>query len=415
MSSSDIVWIDNAAAVKKLADVLSGVSEICLDTEADSMYRYRARLCFLQIEAGGRIFLVDALAVPELAPIASFMEDPSVTKVFHGADFDLMILKRKAGFRFANIFDTMVASQFLGREALGLAALVSDNFGVTLDKTYQRFDWGKRPLYREHLDYLSSDVRYLSELRRRIERDLQAEALHEVARIEFDRMAQVPMVEESLDPEGFRRVKGARDLDQVGLSVLREVWHLRESLASESDRPPFKVLGNDALIALSHQRPIDPAIIHRTANVPAHVFDRIGARLIQAIRTGEKNAHMVPLRLPLGPRLPDWQVAIGEALRAWRRQRSETDRRTPLAILPNHAIDRIAAARPVDTEGLREIPWLGDDRIARYAEDILAITKDPPPLETLKRSRWRRKSSDAFDDGTDTLPGIDAGDSREPS
>lgn len=415
MSSSEIIWIDNDAAVKKLADALAGVSEICLDTEADSMYRYRARLCFVQIEAGGRIFLVDTLAVPDLSPLAPMMEDPSVTKVFHGADFDLMILKRKAGFRFANIFDTMVASQFLGREALGLAALVSDNFGVTLDKTYQRYDWGKRPLYREHLDYLSSDVRYLSELRRRIERDVDAESLGEAVRLEFDRMARVPMVEESLDPEGFRRVKGARDLDQVGLSVLRELWHLRESLASEADRPPFKILGNDALIGLSHQRPIDPAVIRRTANVPAHVFDRIGARLIAALRTGEKQADSVLLRLPLGPRLPDWQVAIGEALRAWRRQRSDADRRTPVAILPNHAIDRIAAARPLDAAGLAEIPWLGADRIARYGDDILKVTRDPPPLETLKRSRWRRKSGEAFDDGTDTLPGFDGPDSGASS
>lgn len=413
MPSSDVIWIDNPAAVARLADELVGVRELCLDTEADSMYRYRARLCFVQLQAAGRIFLIDTLAVPDISALAPMMSDPSVTKVFHGADFDLMILKRKAGFHFANIFDTMVASQFLNRDALGLAALVANNFGITLDKGYQKFDWGKRPLFREHLEYLSGDVRYLSELRSRIARDLAEQGLLEVTRLEFERMADVPMVEEALDPEGFRRIKGSRELDQVGLSTLRELFLLREELASEADRPPFKIMGNDALLGLSHHRPVDPAIIRRTANVPAHVFERIGQRLTEALRRGELNAENVPRRPPAPPRLPDWQLSINEALRAWRKQRAESERKAPVAILPNHAIERIAAARPLDSDALAATPYLGLDRVVRYGEEILAVTRNPPPLETLKRSRWRRRGAADVDDATDNLPGLDGGDGTE--
>ncbi len=413
MSTSEVIWIDNPAAVARLAEELVGVRELCLDTEADSMYRYRARLCFVQLQAAGRIFLIDTLAAPDLSPLAPMMADPSVTKVFHGADFDLMILKRKAGFHFANIFDTMVASQFLNREALGLAALVANNFGVTLDKAYQKFDWGKRPLFREHLEYLSGDVRYLSELRARIARDLAQEGLLEVTRLEFDRMADVLMVEESLDPEGFRRIKGARELDQVGLSILRELFLLREELARDADRPPFKIMGNDALLGLSHHRPIDPAIIRRTANVPAHVFERIGERLMEALRVGERNAENIPLRLPAPPRQPDSQVAINEGLRAWRKQRAESERKAPVAILPNHAIERIAAARPTDSDALAATPYLGLDRVVRYGDEILEVTRNPPSLESLKRGRFRRRSAVEYDDATESLPGLDGPEGSE--
>jgi len=40
---------------------LDQVQEVAIDTEADNLFRYRTRVCLMQIMAGKKIFLVDLL------------------------------------------------------------------------------------------------------------------------------------------------------------------------------------------------------------------------------------------------------------------------------------------------------------------------------------------------------------------
>ena len=74
------------------------------------------------------------------------LADPSVRKIFHGADYDIRSLHRDFGIEVCNLFDTMIACQFLGEKEVGLAAVLKKRFGVELDKRYQKADWSKRPL-----------------------------------------------------------------------------------------------------------------------------------------------------------------------------------------------------------------------------------------------------------------------------
>ena len=50
-------------------------------------------------------------------------------------------LKRDFGFRFRNLFDTMIAARFLGMPELGLQAVARAELGVELSKDSQRDDW----------------------------------------------------------------------------------------------------------------------------------------------------------------------------------------------------------------------------------------------------------------------------------
>jgi hypothetical protein len=52
----------------------------------------------------------------------------------------------------------MIAAQLTGRERFGLAALLEEQFGVVLDKRYQRADWSRRPLGPELLAYAAADT-----------------------------------------------------------------------------------------------------------------------------------------------------------------------------------------------------------------------------------------------------------------
>ena len=90
----------------RAAVLLSGASELAIDTEANSMYAYRGRICLIQIASSQAVYLLDPLAVTDLTALGSVLADASVTKVMHGSDYDLRSLHREYGFSVAGLFDT---------------------------------------------------------------------------------------------------------------------------------------------------------------------------------------------------------------------------------------------------------------------------------------------------------------------
>src|SRR4029079_14982483 len=122
MRGSDYVLIDRASDLEAAAAEIAQASVVAIDTESDSLYSYRERVCFLQIGVESHAWLGDTLAVRALAPLRPMFEGPQL-KVLHGADYDLSCLFRDFDVRMANVFDTMIAAQLIGREHLGLAAL----------------------------------------------------------------------------------------------------------------------------------------------------------------------------------------------------------------------------------------------------------------------------------------------------
>ena len=164
MSEPDPVYVDRPAALARLVDILLDEPAIALDTEANSMFAFRERTCLVQVATRRQTFLVDPLAPLDLRPLAPVLADPAIVKVLHGAEFDVLMLKRAGPFEVAGLFDTRVAAASLGLGSSSLAALVSDVVGIELDKRYQRSDWGERPLSAGQGRYAAQDVCHLLEV-----------------------------------------------------------------------------------------------------------------------------------------------------------------------------------------------------------------------------------------------------------
>src|SRR5256886_8455036 len=60
-------------------------------------------------------------------------------------------------------------------------------------------------------------------------------------------------------PDAFLRVKGAKALTPRQLAALRELYRWREVVAAEQDRATFRVIGNDAHLAVARALPCAPA------------------------------------------------------------------------------------------------------------------------------------------------------------
>lgn len=273
--------VASAAALAELVARLRDEPVVAFDTESNSFHVYRERVCLLQVSTRSADFVIDPLAV-DPAPLAEVLCDGRET-VLHGADYDVRCLRREWGWRLPRLFDTMAAARRLGRTGLGLSALVEHQFGVQLSKAFQRADWGRRPITPDLLTYAALDTHYLLPIHDALSRELAEKGLADEARKEFDRIASVEPREKVFDPEGWRRLKGARELDPPGKGILRALWIAREERARAEDRPPFKVLAEQAMLELARRRPRTDEELARVPGVTPSVLRRLGPALRAAI------------------------------------------------------------------------------------------------------------------------------------
>ncbi len=280
--------VADPAGLAALVERVRAEPVVAVDTESNSFHVYRERICLLQISTRAGDWIVDPFAV-DVGALGAVLCDGRET-VFHGADYDVRCMKREYGWALPRLFDTMAAARRLGRAGLGLSALVESHFGVRLSKANQRSDWGRRPLSREQLAYAALDTHFLLPLRDLLAGELDARGALEDARREFARIASAEPRERVFDPEGWRRMREARALDEPGRAVLRALWIAREARAREADRPPFKVLADQTMIEVARRRPQTEEALARFPGITPSVLRRMGSDILGAVRAGQSAA-----------------------------------------------------------------------------------------------------------------------------
>src|SRR5579883_2890476 len=313
-----LILVDTRPALAACLERLRTAQTLAIDTEADSFHSYFHRTCLLQISSEDVDYVLDPLVIDPM-PLGPLFADPGVEKIMHAAENDIRALKRDYGFSFRTLFDTMVAARLLGYPRWGLADLLRDAFGVELDKRYQRMDWAQRPLPPEALHYAAMDTHYLPALRQKLGDELHAGGYDEEAAEEFARIAATPPAERGFDPEDFWRVKGAYDLDPAQRPALRELHRFRDEQARRLNRPPFRVMPDQTLIAVAKAAPHTQQELERLTGVSPFVAQRYGRALLAAV---QRAAGAPPIRAERSTRPDEATLARYDALRAWRNARA---------------------------------------------------------------------------------------------
>ncbi|HEX5789678.1 MAG TPA: ribonuclease D [Luteolibacter sp.] len=224
----------------------AGSPPVCaVDTEADSLHRYQESLCLVQMSAGGHDVLIDPLAIKDLSPLGEFLSGATVW--MHGADYDMTMLKREFGSVPAVVYDTQIGARLLGARRFGLGDLVEQYFGVTLSKSSQKADWGKRPLSDKMVEYALNDVHYLLEMGGMIVGRLRDLGRYEWF-VESCDAARQKVLERNQSAEDAWRIQGSGKLTRRGLAFLKELWQWRDDEARGWDRPTFMVIPNRVLL-----------------------------------------------------------------------------------------------------------------------------------------------------------------------
>lgn len=236
-------------ALAELVEKLATSERIAIDTEADSLHCYFEKVCLIQISSGPEHILVDPLAGLDLQPLFDVLSARRL--VFHGADYDMRLLRRTGAFEPVDLFDTMIAARLSGKPGLGLAALVKDYFGVELSKASQKANWAIRPLPQEMLDYAINDTRYLLEIADILESDLRRMDRWDWFTESRDRMLASAREVKERDDNTVWRITGSSALSPHAQAVLRILWFWRDAEARAWDRPPFHVIGNDDMLRVA--------------------------------------------------------------------------------------------------------------------------------------------------------------------
>jgi ribonuclease D len=358
-----------------MMDNLRQVSRLAIDIEADSLYHYFEKVCLIQISSDSDTYILDPLELSSIRDLAPLMANSSVEKVFHAAGYDVYCLRRDYGFAFANIFDTHAAAQLLGYEYLGLSALMEKVLGIHHSKRRQRDDWSQRPLASEQLEYAAMDTHHLLRLRDVLQSELLQKGRLSWALEEFETAAATERPGKEFDTEGFRRIKGSRELSPQNQITLRALHLWRDRVARKMDVPPFKVINNSVLLDLVQKPPqsahsmIDrPGISHRVARkFASDILTTIAEARQQdpsILETPARNNFKAPNRMAKR-RL--------EALRQWRYEKAKELNLHVGVVFPSNLLENLAVAPPADQEGLLSLPCMRRWRVREFGDEILML------------------------------------------
>jgi ribonuclease D len=284
--------------------VLLPVSEeprIGVDTEFMRERTYFAELSLLQISTETRIFCADPLGNQgdSAAPSDAFWQSLIRPEwVIHSGRQDIEVIFQTSGLMPRAVFDTQIAAALLGYQPqIGYAGLVSELFGVDLDKSHTRANWSRRPLADELLHYAAEDVEYLlpayEELTARLAKK---------ERFEWAVQDSMDLLDESLyetDPSlAIHRLKGARNLRGRARAAAAALAAWRESEALRRNRPRQWIIRDSALLELAVSAPESLPALRRIDGLADKTVDRVGKELLQILAdaTHDKSGYLPPSR-----------------------------------------------------------------------------------------------------------------------
>lgn len=276
-----------------LADLASGATRIGVDTEFMRERTYFAELSLLQIATPGGIVCADPLgSKPGGPPVpAAFWEALMQPEwVLHSARQDIEVVFQTAGRMPRAVFDTQIAAALLGfQPQLGYGGLVSELFGVSLDKSHTRADWSKRPLADALLKYAAEDVQYLLPAH-----DMLVDRLRQAGRLEWaieDSLALLTPELYETDPTlAIHRLKGARSLSGRARAAATELAAWRETEALRSNRPRQWIMRDQQLLEIAVRRPRTQAELAGIEGLSEKTVRRAGEELLAILERATHDA-----------------------------------------------------------------------------------------------------------------------------
>ncbi|GAA6235442.1 exosome component 10 isoform X2 [Lates japonicus] len=318
MAETKFSLIDSLEDLVALNEKLSRLSEFAVDLEHHSYRSFLGLTCLMQISTREEDFIIDTLELrSEMYILNEAFTDPTIVKVFHGADSDIEWLQRDLGLYVVNLFDTHQASRALNLARHSLDHLLKHFCSVDSDKRYQLADWRIRPLPDEMVQYARTDTHYLLYIYDCVRAQLldfnhgQPGLLQSVWNKSKDislKKYVKPIFTEESYLELQRKQKKSFNTQQ--LTAFRLLFAWRDKLARQEDESTGYVLPTHMMSKISEELPKEPQGIIACCNpVPPLVRQQVNelhllvqqARempLLKAEIAAQKKKGLTPIKKP---------------------------------------------------------------------------------------------------------------------
>jgi ribonuclease D len=348
---------------------LSRQPRVSVDTESNSLHAYREQVCLIQFSTPKTDYILDPFVFEDLGALGPLFNNPAIEKIFHASEYDLICLKRDFSFEFANLFDTMHAARVLGYPFVGLDNMLSEKLNIKIDKRHQKADWAARPLTPSQIDYARLDTHYLFQLRDILETELEEKERLQLAREDFVRACKVEQPREKANGASWKRFGARKDLSLRELTILSELCNFRDQVAEHMDRPPFKVVDDDTLLAIAQNLP-EKDVDLSAIGLSAKQIRLWGDEILTAVKKGTE----APLVVREQVRRPsDAMLRRMEKLKNWRKTKAKEMGVESDVILPKVYLNTLAENPPKNMDAMKSIlvesPW----RFQQYGAQLLKI------------------------------------------
>ncbi|MDC7235898.1 MAG: 3'-5' exonuclease [Spirochaetales bacterium] len=269
-------YLDNDSTLAAYLDSLKtrGVQRVAVDLEGEfNLHCYGEHLCLVQIFDGRDYALIDPFHV-RIGLIRDFFENPDISKIMYDCTGDRTLLYRKYGIAVKNIEDLLPAVELLDLEKRNLSFVLTQFLGIQpkAKKKFQQYNWMRRPIQKDALEYALEDVKYLFDLRMELLKEVTALNLLD----EYEQKNQLVQTREiSLNPvPGIFRKNRFKKMPADSRQLFRQLFDSREEYAERLDIPPNFLVTNENLFRLC-QREMRIKHIRFHGRVPHNISEAL--------------------------------------------------------------------------------------------------------------------------------------------
>lgn len=392
ISIQEYTLIDNKRDLEEFYKKNQNIDWLCFDTEFVGEKRFVTLLCLIQVATEHGFYLIDPLKLPHVDPLLRLIEDEKIIKITHAGDNDYRLLYNLYGILPKNVFDTQIASGFVGyKYPVSFRRLMESELSMRLSKGYAVTDWESRPFKAKQLKYALDDVVYLYDLWKSLEQKLKKEGRLAWAEEEFAVLEQASYYYKSPYKEALSSsmIKALNRKEQVFLIRLY-AWRIK--VASEKNYSKEMVLPSKMIGQIVRSIHSGKDALKSNRRIPDKIAQRYGDTFVElykkSITAEEKRVlKKIPNDYVDNPK----NDLLMEMLNLLIRYKCMQEGVSPNLVLPRSIVKRLKAEESFN-EPLLENSWrrefLGEDFInwLKYRDQLeiemsggkIALIMEPP-------------------------------------
>jgi ribonuclease D len=243
-----IILIKNDKQLEKYLNGINEESTLGIDTEFRRIDSYSPELCLIQIATNSQLECIDILAINNLEPLFDKLYDGKTLWVIHSARQDIDALYYLSDRTPSHLFDTQIGASFLNYPLqVSYQEITQKLQNIFLEKKFTRFDWRKRPLPNDVLNYALDDVKYLLPNYRILKKELINQG--KLSWVEEE--VQFLMNKSTYKPnyrQIFKKTKGIHKILPKNQEYAFKLIYWRESIAQQKNKPRKWIMSDELLI-----------------------------------------------------------------------------------------------------------------------------------------------------------------------